>query len=254
MIKRASAALLISLMIGCAATKPTPEERIDEANEEIAEAEMDKAKAVDEANEEIAEAYNEVNEEVLEANEEVAKARSEANEDIDAAVDEGAEEIAEAVTEANAEIAEAEGDIAEAQVKIEAAKMDMVSKQAAMGMLYGEDFRAEAPIPVKTLVASPDLYNGKTVVTQGQIRQVCQKKGCWFELTSGAEANKGIRVTTKGDKILIPIDSAGKMATVKGVVEVREVSEEEAEHYRSEGATAMAGKEMTIYFTGVALK
>ena len=171
-----------------------------------------------------------------------------------AQVDDAEEQLAEAhaeAAEAHAEAAEDHAEMAEEHAEMAEA---MAGIETDIGMLYGEAFVAGEAVAIGTVVASPDMYKDKPILVEGQIRQVCQAMGCWFELATGAEANMGVRVTSKEHNVFIPKDSAGKTATIMGTLEVREVSEEEAEHYRSEGAEAKAGKELTLYMTGVALR
>lgn len=86
------------------------------------------------------------------------------------------------------------------------------------------------------LLKKPEAYVGKTIVTTGTIRQVCQKKGCWMEL-GGSGKVPGARVTFKDYAFFAPKDSVGHTAKLLGVVKVSELSEERAKHYEAEGAT-----------------
>ena len=38
-------------------------------------------------------------------------------------------------------------------------------------------------IPLAKIAANPTRYEGRQVRTEGEIQRVCQKKGCWLELT-----------------------------------------------------------------------
>jgi hypothetical protein len=60
------------------------------------------------------------------------------------------------------------------------------------------------------------------------MKQVCQKKGCFFILPAGDE---DIRVTFKDYQFFVPTDAAGSKVQLTGVFKVKEFSEEQARHY-----------------------
>jgi hypothetical protein len=103
---------------------------------------------------------------------------------------------------------------------------------------FGGDIDAAAEtVTLASILASPDQFAGKTVKTQGEITQVCQRMGCWMELR-GEPNTPAIRVPMAGHGFFLPRDVAGRRATVQGAVEVRELSEDDARHLEEEGAQA----------------
>jgi hypothetical protein len=92
-------------------------------------------------------------------------------------------------------------------------------------------------VTLAALLANPDQYNGKTVKTEGEIAQVCQRMGCWMELRADA-SSPAVRVPMAGHSFYLPRDVAGRRATVQGTVEVEALSEEHARHLEEEGAQA----------------
>lgn len=120
--------------------------------------------------------------------------------------------------------------------------------------VYGPGIGDGAIVPVADILANTDKFNGQDLKVEGQIVQVCQKMGCWFELSPGAGSTAHVRVKSPGHDVLIPKDSAGRMAVVRGKVVVNDLPAEEAEHYASEGGNAAAGKEIGIEMVAVEIR
>ncbi|MCC6805997.1 MAG: DUF4920 domain-containing protein [Deltaproteobacteria bacterium] len=106
----------------------------------------------------------------------------------------------------------------------------------------GAAFKGEKTVALKDLLAKPEAFDKQIVTTEGIVRQVCQKKGCWMELAADAKG-PGARITFKDYEFFVPKDSAQKHAKIEGSVKLAELSEERAKHYESEGATVPRGKD-----------
>lgn len=124
----------------------------------------------------------------------------------------------------------------------------------------GEALKGAQAVKLAELLAKPQEHNGKTVLLEGQVRKACEKKGCWMELATAADAKgPGVRVTFKDYGFFVPLDSAGSQARVEGVVQVAELSENRAKHYEGEGAIVPRGsdgkaREVQLVATGVELR
>jgi len=95
--------------------------------------------------------------------------------------------------------------------------------------VYGSEFEeSQQPLTLETLFAQSDSYKNQKVVARGQIKQVCQKKGCFFILADGENE---ARITFKDYSFFIPTNSAGKKVVLKGIFNVKELSEQKAKHY-----------------------
>jgi len=95
--------------------------------------------------------------------------------------------------------------------------------------IYGSDFEASGtPLDLENLISKSDAYKDQQVVTRGQIKQVCQKKGCFFILADGQHE---ARITFKDYSFFIPTNTAGKKVVLKGMFNVKKLSEEKAKHY-----------------------
>ena len=46
---------------------------------------------------------------------------------------------------------------------------------------FGKGLTLDKPIPVATILASPDQYVGKTVQVKGKVTEVCEMMGCWMQ-------------------------------------------------------------------------
>ena len=92
------------------------------------------------------------------------------------------------------------------------------------------------PTSLATVLESPDKYAKNPVLVEGVIESVCEMKGCWMEIAP--EAGKaGMHVTFKDYGFFVPTDSKGMKARAEGVVQVKTISKEEADHLAGEGAT-----------------
>lgn len=80
---------------------------------------------------------------------------------------------------------------------------------------------------------SKDL-SGKIVKVEGRVNKVCTKKGCWFSIAS-KDRKESIRITAKDYGFFVPSKSVGKSAIVEGMLEVKEMSQEEARHMAKDG-------------------
>jgi hypothetical protein len=86
------------------------------------------------------------------------------------------------------------------------------------------------------LLATPEAYAGRTIQTEGIVRQVCQKRGCWMELRSPLEtASAGVTVRFLDYGFFVPLDSRGALVRVEGIASVTVLSAEEVEELVAEG-------------------
>lgn len=112
----------------------------------------------------------------------------------------------------------------------------------------GESFAATDIVPIEQLVADPKAWDGKDVVTEGVIKEVCQKKGCWHTIAT-ADPAVSVMVKDKDYKIFLPKEAGGKKVHVKGTFAVAELSEAEARHYAEDARkdpTTIVGSQKTF--------
>ena len=95
--------------------------------------------------------------------------------------------------------------------------------------VYGSEFESsKKAMTLKKLITNSDSYTDKKIVAKGTIKQVCQKKGCFFIL---ADEENTARITFKDYSFFIPTNTAGKKVMLQGTFNVKELSEEKAKHY-----------------------
>ncbi|WP_138431145.1 DUF4920 domain-containing protein [Fodinibius saliphilus] len=101
--------------------------------------------------------------------------------------------------------------------------------------VFGNEFPQETDITsLNQLIAKSSEYKGKQIMTGGKIKQVCQKKGCFFML---AAPNGNVRITFKDYSFFVPTNSMGKKAKLVGKFEVKELSEAQAKHYAKDAGS-----------------
>jgi len=116
---------------------------------------------------------------------------------------------------------------------------------------FGSALTDQSETALADIAAAPASYDGQTVRTEGHIERVCQRMGCWMEITAtGATA---VRVPMAGHSFFLPRDVAGHEATVQGRVRVTPLSPEARAHLASEGALATAD-ELSIEATSVVVR
>ncbi|MBL8805102.1 MAG: DUF4920 domain-containing protein [Planctomycetes bacterium] len=98
-------------------------------------------------------------------------------------------------------------------------------------------------------------YDGKTVLLEGAVKEVCKVKGCWMTM---AESGQTMRVTFENYAFFVPKDCAGRKVVVEGKFAVKETSVADLKHYledagkHDEAAKVTEPKrELTLVATGV---
>jgi len=104
--------------------------------------------------------------------------------------------------------------------------------------VFGREMTQQAEMTaLAAMMAEPGSYADRVVKTEGEIARVCARMGCWMELRADA-GSPAIRVPMAGHSFFLPMDVAGRRATVEGRVSVRPLSAGMKQHLREEGAEA----------------
>ena len=103
--------------------------------------------------------------------------------------------------------------------------------------VFGATWVDEAPRSLAEVMQTPAAYVDRQFVMQSRVAQVCQKKGCFFIAQEGAHA---IRVSFKDYGFFIPTDTSGKVVVLAGELKRRELSEDEAAHFKADTGDANA--------------
>lgn len=97
---------------------------------------------------------------------------------------------------------------------------------AGDGKTYGKKITVKEVTPISDILANPEKYEGKTVLVEGKVGDVCKKMGCWMMLT-GEGKDEAIRIKVNDGEIVFPQERRGKTARAQGVVSVREMTKEQ---------------------------
>jgi len=111
----------------------------------------------------------------------------------------------------------------------------------AKGKVYGDGVKLKTTTSIATLQATPAKYIGKKVRADGVVTGVCEKAGCWMEL-SDAKSGKGITFKVEDGVIVFPLTAKGRKASAEGVFEEVVLSPEEQKEHEQE-AKANPGHE-----------
>jgi hypothetical protein len=95
---------------------------------------------------------------------------------------------------------------------------------------FGSGVKLTETTPVATLLADAKSMVGKTVRVEGQVVDVCPKRGCWMDLAGTAPGEK-VRFKVTDGEMVFPVDAKGKHAVVEGVVAVNELTLEATKEY-----------------------
>ena len=97
----------------------------------------------------------------------------------------------------------------------------------------GKEISLKNKTEISKIIKSTEKFEGKQVLVEGKILNVCQDAGCWIEI-AGKNKNEKIRVKVNDGEIVFPKESKGKTAVVEGVVE--EVKNDECAEHESKDA------------------
>jgi hypothetical protein len=92
---------------------------------------------------------------------------------------------------------------------------------------YGKKITLKEKTKISTILQSPEKFVGKRVLVNGTILAVCEKRGCWMEISSDKESQK-IKIKVKDGEIVFPLTGIGKKALVEGEVQKIFLSKEDA--------------------------
>ncbi|MCS7034814.1 MAG: DUF4920 domain-containing protein [Phycisphaerae bacterium] len=105
---------------------------------------------------------------------------------------------------------------------------------------FGTAIDPSAPAtPAGKLLADLKSFEGKPVRVSGVISKVCQRKGCWLQISEGGR-ELFVKFTCPIEGKLIPSEAVGKEAIVEGQLAIKEISEEDARHIAEEAGKSEA--------------
>ena len=106
---------------------------------------------------------------------------------------------------------------------------------------YGKEITLKETTKVSEIIANPEKYNGKKILVEGPIVDVCKERGCWIKIGSDKEF-ESIRFKVDDGVIVFPMEIKGKNTRAEGVLSYKIYSVEELiksgeEHAKEEGTT-----------------
>lgn len=91
---------------------------------------------------------------------------------------------------------------------------------------YGKALTIKSPTTIEDILANPGKFNGQSVLVEGTIVDVCQKKGCWIKIAGWNESDV-IQIKVEDDVIVFPAEAKGKRVRAEGKVFAKEYSVKE---------------------------
>lgn len=109
------------------------------------------------------------------------------------------------------------------------------------GVPYGQPLTLNETTNISDILNNPDTYDGKRVLVEGQITDVCEMMGCWI-MIQGDDPAMSMRFKVEDGVIEFPMEVKGKKARAEGIVSVKMLTVEEqitqGQHHAEEtGAT-----------------
>ena len=129
----------------------------------------------------------------------------------------------------------AEADKTKDNVEVETTEVELLNGEDG---IYGERLTPDNAVPVATLVKNfPATADSIETKVYGTVESVCQKKGCWMNVT-GADGEE-MFVRFKDYAFFMPLDISGKKVIMEGKAFREVVAVDELRHYaEDEGKSA----------------
>ena len=108
------------------------------------------------------------------------------------------------------------------------------SSTAPVWKTYGAQISKGTVVSLQSILASPAKIEGKQVIVEETVRQVCSRKGCCMEIGDTGSAAQGCRITFKDYAFFVPKTSKGATARAQGVIKTKLLSANEVKHMESE--------------------
>lgn len=128
--------------------------------------------------------------------------------------------------------------------------------------LFGEKLNTNIQsVNYADILAAPDKFDGKELITNGTVRASCTKRGCWMEVRPD-EARDGAAATIRflDYGFFVPLDSRSARVKFQGTVEVSVLTKAQVAEFESEGGTVLdkhpdgSAKALLIIASGVEMR
>jgi hypothetical protein len=102
----------------------------------------------------------------------------------------------------------------------------MLAVSAGAEKKFGKKITLKEKTKISDIIANPEKFNGKKVLVEGPITDVCKMRGCWIRLGSDKEFQT-LTFKVEDGVIVFPMEIKGKTAVAEGVVSVTTTSVED---------------------------
>jgi hypothetical protein len=100
---------------------------------------------------------------------------------------------------------------------------------------YGKAITLTSRTPISSIIKDPKAFDGKRVLVEGLIVEVCEKRGCWIRIASD-KAFESLRFKVDDGVMTFPMEAKGKTVLAEGVVTVSTLTREQAVEQAREAA------------------
>ena len=125
----------------------------------------------------------------------------------------------------------------ETEVETEAEDLPEDAIKRGDAELFGAPLSTDAQfVSFDDLITEPEAYADRNIQTEGIVRRVCSKRGCWMEVRSlmdTASENVTSRFLDYG--FFVPLDARGAIVRFEGTAAVQTLTAEEVEQLIAEG-------------------
>ncbi len=108
------------------------------------------------------------------------------------------------------------------------------------GTVYGGGVQIVEVTKIATIQADPQAWSGKRVRVEGEVLDVCQMAGCWFEMRE--EGGARIRFKVRDGIMVFPQTAKGSHAVAEGIVRTIQLDLDQTRRYLAHDAEE-AGRE-----------
>jgi hypothetical protein len=91
---------------------------------------------------------------------------------------------------------------------------------------YGKEITEKKKTKISDILSQPKKFNGKRVLVEGQVSDVCTHQGCWIMISEGKDSEP-IRFKVDDGVIVFPVEEKGGRVLAQGVVSAKEYTKEE---------------------------
>ena len=91
---------------------------------------------------------------------------------------------------------------------------------------YGKEITLNEKTKISDIIANPEKFNGKRLLVEGPIVDVCKERGCWIKI-GGDKEFESLRFKVEDGVIVFPLELKGKSTVAEGVLSVKTYTKDE---------------------------